>query len=171
MTFGGSYHGSYNQYFNHSDYSGYTHGGSLMANYEGARFSVSGTVSMSLDRGSNSNYSSAFVEQISINTQLSARYRISPKTSLAGSFGQNFTTASGDYSDTTSYDFNLSALWRYSALTEFGPGISYTYDTGGSQPGRSSTGRSSIGPTLTRELQTQPESVAQLAHRHGFREL
>jgi hypothetical protein len=144
LTFGGNYRGNYNQYFNHSEYSGYTQGGSLVANYEGARLSVSGMVSMSIDRGSNSNYSSAFVEQTSINTQLSARYRISPKTSLAGSFGQHFTTASGNYSDTTSYDFNLSALWRYSALTEFGPGIRYSYDTGSTQ-----LGRSSIGPTLT----------------------
>ncbi|MCX6879870.1 MAG: hypothetical protein NTW21_39610 [Verrucomicrobia bacterium] len=146
LTFGGNYHGYYDQYFNHSDYSGYSQGGGLVANYAGGRFSVSADLGIDLGRGSNTNYSSNFVEQTRVNTGLTARYQLSPKTSLQGNFGQNFTTASGGrYSDTTSYDLGVSALWRYSALTEFGPGLRYTYRSGSSQ---TQTGRTSIGPTV-----------------------
>lgn len=145
LTFGGNYHGNYNQYFNHSAYSGYSQGGGMVVNYEGGRFSISGTVGMSIAQGSNSNYSSAFVEQTTVNSALTARYRLSPKTSLVGNFSQNFTTASGgNYSDTSSYTLGASALWKYSPLTEFGPGIRYTYRTGSSQ-----LGRTSVGPTLS----------------------
>ena len=145
LTFGGNYRGNYNQYFNHSDYSGYTQGGGLLATYEGGRFTATATARMSVDRGSNSNYSSAFVQQTSVNTGLTARYRLSPKTSLAGDCSQSSTSAStGNYSSTSSYNLGASALWKYSALTELGPGVRYTYRTGSRQ-----SGRTSIGPTAT----------------------
>jgi len=144
LTFGGTYHGTYNEYFVHSNDSGYSQGGGLIANYDGARLSVAATAGLDIGRGNNTNYSSNFVEQTSINAGLTARYKLSPKTSLMGNFNQTFTTASGgNYSNTDSTDLGVSALWRYSALTEFGPGIRYTYRTGSTQ-----TGRTSIGPTL-----------------------
>jgi hypothetical protein len=145
LTFGGNYRGNYNQYFNHSDYSGYSQGGGVVASYEGGRFTLSANAGLDLDRGNNSNYSSSFVEQTSIRTGVTARYKVSPKTSLLGNYSQSFTTASENrYSDTSSYDLGLSAMWRYSALTEFGPGLRYTYRSGSSQ-----TGRTSLGPTLS----------------------
>ena len=143
LTFGGNYHGTYDEYFNHANYSGYNQGGSLLANYKGGRFSIAAHAGMELGRGSNTNYSSNFVEQTSVNSGLTARYKLSPKTSLEGDFDQSFTSASGRYSNTNSYDLGTSALWRYSALTEFGPGVRYTYRSGSTQ-----TGRTSIGPTL-----------------------
>jgi hypothetical protein len=144
LTFGGNYRGNYNQYFNHSDYSGYAQGGGLVASYEGGRFTLSANAGVDFDRGNNSNYSSSFVEQTSIRSGVTARYKLSSKTSLLGNYSQNFTSASANrYSDTTSYDLGLSAMWRYSALTEFGPGLRYTYRSGSSQ-----TGRTSLGPTL-----------------------
>jgi len=143
FTFGGNYRGNYNRYFNHTDLSGYNQGGGVVANYNGGRFSISGTAGMSVDRGNNSNYASAFVEQTTINSSLTARYRLSPKTSLQGTFSQVYTSATGGYSNTSSLSFDASALWKYSPLTEFGPGVRYTYRSGSTQ-----LGRTSIGPTL-----------------------
>ncbi|MEI6177075.1 MAG: hypothetical protein WCS43_09300 [Verrucomicrobiota bacterium] len=143
FTFGGNYRGNYNQYFNHSDLSGYNQGGGLIFNYNGGRFSISGAVGMSVDQGNNSNYSSAFVKQTTVNSSLTARYRLSPKTSLQGTFSQVYTSATGGYSDTTSLSFDASALWKYSPITEFGPGARYTYRSGSTQ-----LDRTSIGPTL-----------------------
>ena len=144
-TFGGNYRGSYNEYFSNSEFSGYTQGGSLLVNYDGGRFSATFNGGIDLNRGSNRNYSSAFVTQTSYNAGLTARYRLSPKTSLQGNMSQSFSTASGgDFSDTESFALGATALWKYSPLTEFGPGLRYTYISGSSQ-----TGRTSIGPTLT----------------------
>ena len=145
LTFGGNYRGNYNQYFTHTDYSGYSQGGGVTANYAGGRFSAAATVSMSVDRGSNLNYGSAFVEQTSLNTGLTARYKVSRKISLQGNLNLNSTTSgSGNYSGTNTYNLGLSALWKYSPLTEFGPGVHYTYTAGGNQ-----LSRTSIGPILS----------------------
>lgn len=144
-TFGGGYRGSYNEYLSNSEFSGYSQGGGVVANYEGGRLSVSFNGGIALDQGSNRNYSSAFVEQTSYTAALSARYSLSKKTSLLGNIGETFTTASGgSFDDTESFDTGVSALWKYSPLTELGPGLRYTYRSGSSQ-----TGRTSIGPTLT----------------------
>ena len=143
FTFGGNYRGNYNQYFNHPDLSGYSQGGGLVANYNGGRWNVSGTLGMSIDRGNNSNYSSNFVEQTTVTSSLTARYLLSPKTTLQGTFNQYFTSATGGYSDTSSLSCDVSALWKYSPLTELGPGIRYSYRSGSTQ-----IGRTSIGPTL-----------------------
>ena len=144
-TMGGNYRGSYSQYFKNPDFSGYSQGGGAVANYNGGRFSASMNLSIGFDRGSNRYYSSAFVEQISITSGLSARYLLSRKTSITGSFGQSLSTASGgNFNETQSYNLNTSALWQFSPLTEFGPGIRYTYVSGGS-----SISRTSLGPTLT----------------------
>jgi hypothetical protein len=144
LTFGGNYRGNYNQYFNHKDYSGYSQGGGVVANYDGGKYTVSANAGFDIDKGSNSNYSSSFVQRTSIHSGLTARYLLSPKTSLLGTFGQSSSSASGgNYSDTSSYDLSASGLWKYSALTEFGPGLRYAYRTGSTQ-----TGRTSIGPTI-----------------------
>ena len=143
FTFGGSYRGNYNEYFNHSNLSGYSQGGGLVANYHGGRWIISGAFGVSLDRGNNSNYSSNFVEQTTFSSSLTARYQLSPKTALLGTFTQYATSATGGYSDISSMSFDVSALWKYSPLTEFGPGIRYSYSSGSTQ-----LGRSSIGPTI-----------------------
>lgn len=144
-TFGGGYRGSYNEYLSQSEFSGYSQGAGVLANYEGGRISASLTAGVSLDRGTNQNYSSAFITQTTFTTSLTSRYRLSPKTSLQGDLSQNSTTADdASYSDTQSIAVGVSALWKYSALTEFGPGLRYTFISGSSQ-----TGRTSIGPTVT----------------------
>jgi len=149
-TFGGNYIGSYNEYFNQSDRSGLNQSGGLVANYEGARLSASLNSDISFENGANRYYSlgsnsSNFVQTTNLNTRLSARYRISPKTTLAGDIGQSFSDASGgNFQNTSSYSLGVSALWKYSPLTEVGPGIRYTYSSGSSQ-----LERTAVGPTLT----------------------
>ena len=144
-TFGGGYRGSYNEYFSQSEFSGYSQGAGIVANYDGGKVSASLTAGVSSDRGSNQNYSSAFVTQTSYTSNLAVRYRLSPKTSLQGDMSQSYTSASnGNFSDTQNFAVGASALWKYSPLTELGPGLRYTYVSGSSQ-----TGRTSIGPTVT----------------------
>jgi hypothetical protein len=144
-TFGGSYSGSYNFYENNSEFNGYSQSGSLIANYDGAKLSSSVTVGLSTGRGGNRYLgTSDFVEQDQINVALAARYVYSPKTTLSLDAGHSFiSTSGGDFFDTNGSYLGLSALWRYSALTEFGPGIRIARDTGGG-----SNTRTSIGPTL-----------------------
>jgi hypothetical protein len=143
-TFGGSYTGRYNQYLELSDYTGYDQSLGLVANYDGTKLSASLTGGVSYTQGNNRYYSSEFVQQTSYNFGLNLRYRLSTKTSLQGNIGQNFsTTSESSYNDTESFNLGMAALWKYSKLTEFGPGIRYTFLSGGNRDSRSS-----IGPEL-----------------------
>ena len=143
LTFGASYNGGYNQYFNQSDLSGFNQGGQVSANYEGGPLSVLFNAGISMNDGAN-RYYQAMVQQISYNYALTGRYRMSAKSSLVANFGQNFTDSNGSYQNTGSFDSGVSALWQYSELTEVGPGVRYTSDSGSSQGFRTT-----IGPTVT----------------------
>ncbi len=161
VTFGGSYRGSYNQYFSESDYSGYNQGATGVVNYSGGRVTASFTAGIDYDEGSNRNYASAFVRRTNVTTQMTGAYRFSKKTSIRGNLGYGYsTTSGGNFSDTDSFDAGVSALWKYSPLTELGPGLRYTYRSGSSQ-----TGRSSIGPTL--HLNYQLSTKVSLTSRFG----
>jgi hypothetical protein len=160
FTFGGSYRGTYNQYLNHTDFSGYGQGATLVANYVGGRFTVAASMGFDVDQGVNTNYASNFVEQTSWRSALTIRYLLSPKTSLQGELRQNSTSVStGTYSDTSSYSFGASALWKYSPLTEFGPGIRYTCTAGSTQ-----NSLISIGPTMNLNYQLSTK----VALKSGF---
>lgn len=142
-----NYSGGYNQYFSQSDLSGYNQSAGAGITYD--RGPLSAGLRAGIDFGSGANrYYASVVDQVSYSFGLDARYRISPKTSLTANTSQRFTTSSGDGQDTSSFDFGASALWRYSELTEFGPGIRYT-----SRSGDSGGNRTSIGPTLTLNYQ------------------
>jgi hypothetical protein len=144
-TFGGNYRGSYDSYLNQSDFSGFNQGGGLVGKYDGARVMATLMTNVDFDRGANRYYSSSdFVERTNVSTRANVSYRISRKTSVQGNIGQSFTTSSGDYANTESYDAGLSALWKYSPLTEWGPGIRYTFRSGDTQ-----LDRTSVGPTVT----------------------
>lgn len=143
-TYGANYSGGYSRYFNQSDLSGYNQNAGGSVNYEGGPFSASLNAGIDFGSGANRAYA-AVVDEITFNYGLSARYRLSSKTSLSGNFSQNLTSASGNgSSDTGSFSLGASALWRYSALTEFGPGIRYSMQSGDTQ-----VDRSSIGPMMT----------------------
>lgn len=148
-TFGGSYKGSYDSYFSNSDNSGFNHDADAVVNYEGGRLKASAQAGVDITRGFNRFYSttasSSFIEVTNYTTALTARYRASPKSSVVANIGQRFSTADSDaYQDTESFDIGTSALWKFSPLTEMGPGLRYTYRAGSSQ-----TGRSAVGPTLS----------------------
>lgn len=140
-TFGGSYSGNYNQYLELSDYSGYNQSLTLLGNYEGSKLTAALTGSVSYDQGTNRYYSSEFVQQTSFNLGLNLRYKLSTKTSLQGNIGQNFsTTSESSFNDRESFNLGVASLWKYSKLTEFGPGIRYTFLSSGSQDSRTSVG-------------------------------
>ena len=158
MTFGGSSTGNYNQSLNRSNVNRINKSASILGSYEGPSYSISANAGFDMDSGGN-NYSSAAasstVETTRIHTGLSGRYEISPKTSLTGGFSQSSSTSSGGgYGDTSTYDFTTAALWKYSQLTEFGPGIHYSYSsgtgygTGISTYGGSQLARTTLGPTI-----------------------
>ncbi len=144
-TFGGTYTGAYNVYANNSDFNGYTQSGSLIANYDDSKLSAALTAGISTGRGGNRFLgSSNFVEQTQVNVALAARYVYSAKTVFSANVGTGFTyTSGGNFSDTENVNFGVAALWRYSPLTEFGPGISFTRDSGGG-----GNTRTSVAPTL-----------------------
>ena len=142
-TFGATYTGSYSEYFSQSELSGYNQSSGASVNYAGGPLSA--TLHLGLGIGSGANrYYGAVTNQISLNYGLSARYRISRKTSLTANISENSTTASGSQSNnTSSFTLGTAAMWQYSPLTEFGPGISYRSTSGGSRQSLMS-----IGPTL-----------------------
>src|SRR5690606_26408234 len=100
------------------------------------------------ERGVN-RYYSRFVEQERYHTDLILRYRLSSKTSLTGSAGWSRSNArSGGFDDTESFSLGLNALWKFSSLTEFGPGLRYTLHTGENRQDRTT-----FGPTLNLNYQ------------------
>ena len=144
-TYGLSYNGSYNYFLSDSDLSGYNQGGRGSLNYDSGPLNAGLNFGITLGSGANRYYASV-VDQVSYNYGLDTRYRVSGKTSLSGNLSQSFTQASGNqYSDTESSSASLSALWRYSARTEFGPGIRYSRQSGSQQ----SYDRTTIGPMMT----------------------
>lgn len=143
-TFGANYRGYYKQYVKESAFSSYDQGLGAMANYEGGRVTGSLIGFVSYAEGSNRDYDSQYVERINYGVAFESRYRMSSKTTLEGEIGQSYATTVGDdFGDTEALNLGASALWKYSPLTEWGPGLRYTYRTGSSQ-----TGRTSIGPTV-----------------------
>jgi hypothetical protein len=144
-TYGLSYNGSYSYFLSESNLNGYNQGGGGSLNYESGPLNAGLNFGITLGSGANRYYASV-VDQVSYNYGLNARYRLSGKTSLSGNVSQSFTQASGgQYSDTGSSSASLSALWRYSARTEFGPGIRYSRQSGSQQ----SYDRTTIGPMMT----------------------
>lgn len=142
-TFGGTAGASYDAYFENADFGGLNYNAKGLVNYEGGPLELSLGSGVSMARGGNSYYSSTFAEILTTSTALTGRYSLSPKTTLSGNIGQTYTSANADFGDTESFDAGASLLWKYSPLTEFGPGVRYSYRTGSEQ-----TGRSAIGPTL-----------------------
>jgi hypothetical protein len=143
-TYGARYSGGYNQYFKLSELSGYNQNAKASLNYNGGLLTASLNVGIDFGSGANRYYESV-VDQITYNYNLNARYRVSQKTSITGELAQSITSSSGDIdTQTESFDLGVSALWRYSKLTEFGPGIRYTM-----RSGDASQKRTSIGPTAS----------------------
>lgn len=143
-TYSANYSGGYRLFFDQSDLNGYSQNAGASLNYTGGPLTAGLSLGMDFGSGANRNYESV-TDTINIRYALNARYLISNKTSLQGDFSQSYSTASGQGNrDTGSFDAGLAGLWKYSPLTEFGPGIRYTRRTQDSGPVRTS-----IGPTFT----------------------
>jgi hypothetical protein len=144
-TYGVRYTGAYNNYLDQTDLNSYNQNAGASVNYEGGPLTAELNVGVDYGSGANRYFDGAVVNQITCNYGLLGRYRISPKTSLAANISQNLTsTSGGSSSNTESFTTGISALWRYSPLTEFGPGISYSVNSGSNQQSLTS-----IAPTLT----------------------
>lgn len=142
-TYGASYTGGYRMFFNQSELSGYSQNAAASLNYSGGPLTASFRVGVNFGSGANRNFESV-TDSLSVSYGLSARYQISAKTTVQSDFSQSFTLASGQGNlDTGSFDAGLSALWKYSPLTEFGPGIRYTRLNQEAGPTRTT-----IGPTF-----------------------
>lgn len=138
-TFGGNYSGSYSEYTNQPDHSGYNQGFGLVGRYNGGDFTASLNLSGGVEKGTNRYYSYDFVQETNINAGLSLSYQLSPKTSFQGNYGQTFTVAGGNkYSNTDSFNLGLSAFWKYSELTQLGSGVRYSFQSSGNQNARTS---------------------------------
>lgn len=141
---GGNYRAGYDQYFDRSSLSGFNQGAGFIAGFQGAKLNAMYSAGFSFDRGANRYYSS-FVERTSITQGLTASYRISPKTSIAGNMGYSFSKVSGSsFGDTQSFNAGISAMWRATPLIQVGPGIRYSLATGDRQPDRHL-----FGPTVS----------------------
>jgi len=143
-TFGGRYSGSYSEYFDQSDLSGFGQNLSVFATYQGGPLTVTTTAGLNFGSGANRYYESV-VDELSLSLGVNARYAYSAITSFTGFASTSFVMPGGSsHSDTQSYNFGGSMLWRYSPLLEFGPGIRIGMETGDSQEDRVT-----YGPTLT----------------------
>lgn len=143
-TYGASYTGGYTRYLEQTELGGYNQNAGASVNYDGGSLSARFNVGVDYGTGANRYYESV-IEELSYRYGLSARYRISNKTTLTGNISQSVSTTSGDVdTENESFDMGASVLWQYSQLTEFGPGIRYTM-----RSSDTAQERTSIGPTAT----------------------
>jgi len=143
-TYGASYSGGYRMYFDQTDLNGDYHNAGASVNYAGAKLRAGYSLGVNYGSGANRNFQSV-TETLRFSNRINARYEVSRKTSLQADVSQSLQTSSGGGNqDTSSFDAGLSGLWKYSQLTEFGPGIRYTRRSQGSGPTRDT-----IGPTMT----------------------
>ena len=157
-SYAASYSGAYNQYLDQTSLSGYNQSAAASLNYESGPMTVGATLGINYGSGANRNYGSV-VDEISYIYGLQARYRISGKTSITGYLSQSINDASGGPS-TGAFDLGASALWLYSPLTEFGPGIRYTHRSGDLQQDRST-----IGPTFAVNYKISTK-ISQIGRAH-----
>lgn len=144
FTFGGFYRGIYSNYYENSEFTAFNQGGGVILNYEGGRLTSTFKAGIDYDAGSNRDFLGNLITRTSFTSALNARYFISPKTVLQTTYNYNYVVVDGgQFDDTQSYDLTASALWKYSALTEIGPGIRYTY-----RAANAINGRTAIGPTF-----------------------
>lgn len=141
---GGSLNLGYAQYLNNDDFSGPVYGATIQGGIGGGRLTGSGNLGFNFNRGGNRNVG-GFAEQISVNGSLAARYRYSPKTSLAANYSTNLISQeSAGGNDTDSHRLSLTADWQATPLTSLGAGFAASL-----QSGSASQERTTLGPVVT----------------------
>jgi len=138
-----NYNGGYSSYYNYSELNDYNQSFSGSLGYSGPKLSASWATSYIQNNGANRYYGD-FVKTTNLSNSITAAYALGAKTSLSGNISYSTTSSDGDFGDTASLDMGLFAIWKYSSLTQFGPGIRYTLRSGDNQGDRTS-----IGPALT----------------------
>lgn len=137
-----SYNGGYSHFFSLSELSDYSQSGEVSLTYRGGPLTLGFNLGASYGSGANRYYQD-IVDELRYLAGIRATYRWSARTEFSASLDYSGTVASSNYSDTKSLTLNCEALWIYSPLLSFGPGLRMT-DRSGSRQG----GRTSIGPTL-----------------------
>jgi hypothetical protein len=159
-TYSLNYGGGYTEYFTQSELNGFKQSAGASVNYQGGPLSASLDIGVGFGSGAN-RYYQAVVDEVSLSYSLNAAYRYSPKTSFIGNFSQNLTNPDGGFGATGSFNLGASAIWHYSPLTQFGPGIRYSLLSGDTQQDRHS-----IGPTMT--LNYRPTNKVTLNSQVGL---
>lgn len=152
--------GSFGENFNESEYSSTNYNLSGAAGYRAGRLKLGGSTNYQYNEGTN-RYYSGVVTTSSYGVGLSADYEISSKTSLVSTFGSVWSQPEGDLEETASQSGNLSAMWRFSPLLAFGPGLGYSRASGDLQPTRTTW-----GPTLSADYKLS--SKVSLSARGGL---
>lgn len=137
----------YNEYLDGDSYSGGSYALGASAAYDGGRWDLVSRFRHSYSDGVN-RYYAASVSQKSYGAGLEATYDLSPKTSVRASWDSSWSVPDGGFGETENHVASLSALWRYSSLLRFGPGIAIRNSTGDLQQSRNS-----IGPILSAAYQ------------------
>ncbi|MGE9270114.1 MAG: hypothetical protein ACQKBU_04860, partial [Verrucomicrobiales bacterium] len=145
LWYSGSVRLGYSTYSNESSFNGFNYGLDGSAGYSGARLTTVLGLSLTFDRGGN-HYFNDFTEQLRLTGNLSASYRISPKTSLTGSLStdlMNPETEAGTGDRTGELQARLGADWQATMRTNLGAGLSWSQDGG-----QNHTTRNSFGPYM-----------------------
>lgn len=139
--------GSYGHHLEGSNYDSMNRSFSASGAYHAGRLELSGNLSQGYSEGSNRYYGEV-IGQSSYGMGFTAAYEISPKTSVVSSFNSSWNESGSGLGATENQSANLSAMWRYSPLLRFGPGIGYT-----SASGDIESARTTIGPTLSADYE------------------
>ena len=139
--------GSYELPLTESDLTSFNYGFNGSAGYQAGRLKLAVNLNQSTNEGSN-RFAGAVVRQLSYGVGLSAGYELSRKTSLVSTYNTSWTDGGSGVSATERRNANLSAMWRYSPLLQFGPGVGYSENAGDLLDSRTT-----IGPTVTANYQ------------------
>jgi hypothetical protein len=88
------------------------------------------------------------VAQSAYGAGIHLEFDFSPKTSLRTDWSSEWLDPDGSNGSTENHSWSGSAIWRYSRLLSFGPGVSWSRTSGDLQGARDA-----IGPTLSFEYQ------------------
>lgn len=141
--FGGGLDLGYQQYFENSQFSGFTYGANVQGGFDGGKVDASGSLNYSFDRGGNRNFN-GFSENARLSANLQLGYTLSPKTKIDGRFSTDLIspqqTGNGN---TNTMRLDISGLWKATPLTTIGLGIAWS-EQGGDRQGD----RTTLGPVL-----------------------
>lgn len=133
----------YDYYFDRDDFRDPHYLLKVYGGYQSRKMEANFSSSYGFDSGVNRR-TGEFLGQSTFANRFQGSYNLTARTSLLASLTQSSTDSdTSNYADTTSNTAEMSALWKVSALTEIGPGISY-----GTRSGADDAELVVVGPTL-----------------------